>query len=181
MTFEQELAGLKAITLRQPWAWMLFHGKDVENRSRNTKHRGPLLVHAGLGCTEAEYEQALDFAFGVPAELRRFGVRGSEVGFRRYIPPLEGLQRGGVVGIMWVDGTSYTELSDPAEQGWTHTWRFPAQYAWKLGGVLELPFVECSGARGFWRPPVWVLAQYRQYHGLELWFRAQRERQRQAG
>ena len=36
------------LTVRQPWAWAIIHaGKDVENRSWRTKHRGLLLIHAG--------------------------------------------------------------------------------------------------------------------------------------
>lgn len=37
---------MKAITIRQPWAWLIFHGKDVENRSWRTNHQGPLAIHA---------------------------------------------------------------------------------------------------------------------------------------
>lgn len=41
---------LRALTVRQPWAWAIIHGgKDIENRSWNTKHRGPLVIHAGMG------------------------------------------------------------------------------------------------------------------------------------
>jgi len=40
---------LKALTIRQPWAQLIIYGiKDVENRSWQTKYRGPLLIHAGL-------------------------------------------------------------------------------------------------------------------------------------
>lgn len=40
---------MKAITVRQPWAWLIVNGhKDIENRSWATAHRGPLLIHAGL-------------------------------------------------------------------------------------------------------------------------------------
>ena len=36
------------LTIRQPWAWAIAHaGKDIENRSWATRHRGPLLIHAG--------------------------------------------------------------------------------------------------------------------------------------
>lgn len=39
---------LKALTVRQPWAWAIFAaGKDIENRTWATQHRGPLLIHAG--------------------------------------------------------------------------------------------------------------------------------------
>ncbi len=41
---------MKAITLRQPWAWaVIFAGKDVENRSWYTHYRGPVAIHAGMG------------------------------------------------------------------------------------------------------------------------------------
>src|SRR4051812_33426466 len=36
-----------ALSVRQPWAWGIIHGpKRIENRSRRTNHRGPLLIHA---------------------------------------------------------------------------------------------------------------------------------------
>ncbi|HVO28018.1 MAG TPA: ASCH domain-containing protein [Candidatus Margulisiibacteriota bacterium] len=38
---------MKAITIKQPWAWAIFAGKDIENRSWYTHYRGPLLIHAG--------------------------------------------------------------------------------------------------------------------------------------
>jgi len=39
---------MKAISVRQPWAFLLSNGfKDVENRTWSTKHRGPFLIHAG--------------------------------------------------------------------------------------------------------------------------------------
>lgn len=38
---------MRAITVRQPWAWAILHAdKDVENRSWTTDYRGPLLIHA---------------------------------------------------------------------------------------------------------------------------------------
>lgn len=42
---------IRALTVRQPWAWAIIHGgKDVENRSRNIArgHRGPVAIHAGI-------------------------------------------------------------------------------------------------------------------------------------
>lgn len=38
---------MKAISIRQPWAWLIVEGvKPVENRSWATRYRGPLLIHA---------------------------------------------------------------------------------------------------------------------------------------
>lgn len=37
----------KVLSLHGPWAWAILHaGKDVENRTWGTRHRGPLLLHA---------------------------------------------------------------------------------------------------------------------------------------
>lgn len=36
-----------AITVRQPWASAIMHlGKNIENRTWNTKHRGKIYIHA---------------------------------------------------------------------------------------------------------------------------------------
>jgi hypothetical protein len=38
---------VKALSFWQPWGWLVVSGlKDVDNRPRGTKYRGPLLVHA---------------------------------------------------------------------------------------------------------------------------------------
>src|SRR2546423_12295348 len=43
----RQLKALRALSLRQPWAWLVVNGyKDIENRSWRTNHRGPLLIHA---------------------------------------------------------------------------------------------------------------------------------------
>jgi len=63
---------MKAISVRQPWAWAIIHaGKDIENRSWKTNYRGPLLIHAGAnydadavlpGGVRAPAKDALDFS-----------------------------------------------------------------------------------------------------------------------
>jgi hypothetical protein len=40
---------LRVLSFRQPWASLVLDGKDVENRSWRTNHRGLLVVHASLG------------------------------------------------------------------------------------------------------------------------------------
>jgi hypothetical protein len=38
---------MKVLSVRQCWAWAIFHaGKDVENRTWRTHYRGPLGIHA---------------------------------------------------------------------------------------------------------------------------------------
>ena len=49
---------MKALSVRQPWAWAIMHaGKDVENRTRITRYRGPLAIHA-TKCTRDQYARA---------------------------------------------------------------------------------------------------------------------------
>jgi hypothetical protein len=46
---------IKAITLNPFWAWAVCHaGKNVENRTQKTHHRGPLAIHAGQGNPRAD-------------------------------------------------------------------------------------------------------------------------------
>lgn len=47
---------MKAISVKQPWAWALFHGKPVENRVWPTNFRGELLIHASKNFDEEGVE-----------------------------------------------------------------------------------------------------------------------------
>jgi hypothetical protein len=38
---------MKVLTIKNPWAYLIVYcGKDIENRTWETKYRGPLLIHA---------------------------------------------------------------------------------------------------------------------------------------
>jgi len=39
---------MKALSIRQPWAWAILHGKDIENRTWTTRFRGRFLIHTGI-------------------------------------------------------------------------------------------------------------------------------------
>jgi hypothetical protein len=38
---------MRCLTVQQPWAWAIFNGKDIENRTQLWRYRGPLAIHAG--------------------------------------------------------------------------------------------------------------------------------------
>lgn len=58
---------MKALSVRQPWAWALVAGwKDVENRTWRTSHRGLLLIHAGKRW-DPEGKRLIERLLGVPA------------------------------------------------------------------------------------------------------------------
>ena len=72
---------MKTLTVRQPWAWAIIHGsKRIENRSRPTKYRGPLLIHAGQ--TRAEFKDS-DYSQLMPG-----------------LPPVDDLPFGAIIGVV---------------------------------------------------------------------------------
>ena len=143
---------MRALTLRQPWAWMVvFGGKRIENRVWNTHLRGEFLIHAGLGMTLQEYNNAMDFAFGVFMDERTFYLPDSETPFGQCqtpFPAFNDLQRGGIIGkATLVDVLPRLPMGN---RGWNHDWRMEGQYGYVLKDVQALPFQKCSGARKFW-------------------------------
>lgn len=76
---EQDLQGLTALSIRQPWASLMFHSyggnrlKDIENRTWTSpgyrplrEHRGPTAIHSSGTMTQYEYEVAMEFVNGLP-------------------------------------------------------------------------------------------------------------------
>ena len=113
---------MKAISIRQPWAWLIVNGyKDVENRTWYTSHRGPLLICAS---------KALDPCFD---EIRR-DVLAQGVEF----PDAQHIERGGVVGQVTV-ADCVTESSSE--------W-FNGPYGFVLEDAQPLPFQPCKGRLG---------------------------------
>ena len=116
-----------ALSIRQPWAWLIIHaGKDIENRSWPTHRRGRVLVHASKGMTRAEYEAAYDF------------VR-CDVDSKIAMPTFESLQRGGVIGEVEI-----ADCVTCSKSPW-----FCGPYGFVLKNPKPLPFHPFKGALGF--------------------------------
>jgi hypothetical protein len=135
----------KALTIRQPWAWLIIHGpKRIENRSWPTSYRGRFAVHAAKGMTREEYRCAVDFA-------------REEADYDGHIPAFEELQRGGIIGAANLVSCSATAQGFLDEDRWA----IQGQYGFGLADVSALPFVPCAGALGWWNVPPAVLDQLR--------------------
>lgn len=69
---------MKTLSVRQPWAWaILFAGKDIENRTWATIHRGPLAIHAGKTYDHDGRDFIEnDMGITVPDDLPRGGIVG---------------------------------------------------------------------------------------------------------
>jgi len=153
---------MKALSIRQPWAWLIVRPdltgaaraaavasgelKDIENRGWPTKCRGRVLIHAAKGMTRAEYEDGQDPLW-------------SSGGPTIELPPLEQLERGGIVGVTTIDA-----CVSPADR--TSLWHMGSAFGFRLIDTKPLPFIPCRGALGFFNVPADVAAQLRQMHDL---------------
>ena len=69
----------KALSIRQPWAWLIAHGyKDIENRTWHTNFKGNFYIHSPLKVDDLAYE--IFKATNIP------------------VPNIEQLKTGGIVG-----------------------------------------------------------------------------------
>ena len=119
------LGHLKAISIRQPWAWLVANGhKEIENRIWATHIRGPVLIHAGLSMS--------DFTvYELDSIKKEYRVK----------VPLK-LHTGGIVGV--------AEIVDCVEKH-RSKW-FDGPYGWVLANARPLPFRSCLGKLKFFEP-----------------------------
>lgn len=58
---------MKAITIKQPWATLIVEGyKEYEFRTRKTKYRGEILIHAGKSVDKKAMERFKDLNLEYP-------------------------------------------------------------------------------------------------------------------
>ncbi|MFL8988630.1 ASCH domain-containing protein [Pseudomonas sp. QLc11A] len=124
---------MKALSIRQPWAWLIIHGgKNIENRTWHTKHRGRFLVHAAKGMTNEEYCDGLEFA-----------MRAGDIQLLRDFPTAQEMQRGGIIGSV--------ELVDSLDIS-TSPW-YMGEKAFLLREPKPLPFTPLKGRLNFFEVP----------------------------
>lgn len=74
----------KMITVRQPWAWAIFHaGKDIENRT--WRYCGPLLICAGRKTDPEGYAFLAQLGIEVPDLTDQMGVIAGRVEVEGYV------------------------------------------------------------------------------------------------
>jgi len=122
------LKKLKAISIRQPWAWLVVNGyKDIENRTWFTKLRGPVLIHAGANTEDLQ------------PEVKKYIERKLKV---THLP--DAFQIGGIIGIV--------TTADCVERH--HSRWFNGLFGWVLADARRLPFKVCKGQLNFFKPDV---------------------------
>lgn len=138
---------MRAISIRQPWAWLIIRPdltdpvertkaiaagliKDIENRDWGTKLRERVLVHASKGMTRAEYE---DVAYWLRIEFN----------YEIELPPIDKLQRGGIIGSVEI-----VDCVSSSQSKW-----FFGHYGFVLNDAQPLPFMPYTGSLGFFNVP----------------------------
>ncbi len=86
-----DINGLQAISIRQPWAWLVVNGyKDIENRDWKTDYRGRILIHVGRQMDPQWGGQMRHYLEGLarcqlPQKLPGGGILGEVISqWRRY-------------------------------------------------------------------------------------------------
>lgn len=153
---------LRALTIIQPWAHLIVHGrKRVENRTWEPAARGLrvgdyLAIHAGMAVDLSHWDRAYEVVpeeeplalrelvaggvFIMPERARRDFIRGRV--------PL-----GAVVGVARLADVEDEEPDD--DPYWCGPW------GWRLDEVVAIEPVLCKGAQGLWTLPPEVLATVR--------------------
>ena len=72
---------MRALSIRQPWAWLVVNGfKDIENRTWSTGFRGRIYVHAGQRMVADDYPEQREYisraGIVIPFNLGRGAIVG---------------------------------------------------------------------------------------------------------
>lgn len=147
----------RGLTIRQPWAFAIAEGfKTVENRSRRTTYRGPLLIHAGL--THDRTVPIVRYSRDAAVRLDELGGSGNFWEARVMIPsvlykPHATLALGAVIATARLAGCHQ------AADGCCAPWGFPDSWHWELADVQPLrTAVPRAGALTLWKADEGLLA-----------------------
>jgi len=120
-----------ALSLRQPWAWLVRMGfKDVENRNWKTNYRGKFFVHAAKEMTREEYDACQRICRACPT------------GFEIELPVAETLVRGAII--------AEAQIVDCVMEH--HSKWFTGKFGFVLRNVHRVEVRPCRGALGFFNP-----------------------------
>jgi hypothetical protein len=102
------------LSVWQPWAWAIFHGKPIENRNWPTPYRGRLLIHSAKNTSEVEEVlRLLQFEF-------------------KLIPPPGSLIYGCILGFVELHACTWSSTRS------TCGWGAPGCYHWHLRNPVLL-------------------------------------------
>ncbi len=130
---------MKALSLTEPMAWAIFHGKDVENRRWPTKVRGRVYIHASKGFDEVHYTF--------------IALEGMACLLDEPLPEPEDFVHGAIIGEVDIVACLYYP---PDELARLHSpWAMPGQYQFVLENAVEyVKPIPCKGMLRFFEPRI---------------------------
>jgi len=177
---------MKALTLKQPWAWAVAHaGKDVENRTwkpHNYLIGQRIAIHSGMSFDDDEMNEVICLSGAAPKNyLPPEAYAGGEMTIRGLLRPGAIVALATVAG--WVTGCmyetrmfagNYLGAAPMAVRKARHSKWFTGPYGWLLTDVITLPeLISCKGQQGLWDVPPEVEAEInRQIRGMDILNRA---------
>lgn len=119
---------LKALSIIQPWAeCILNYGKNIENRSWDTKYRGFVAVHSSGKSDKSRFEDCEDE-------------------YRLRITP-EDVDFGAIIGFAEIVDVVTSRTLSRSTKKW-----FQGDYGFHLKNIIKLKKpVKAKGALGFWK------------------------------
>lgn len=132
---------VKALSVRQPWAWAIARGhKPVENRSWTTAYRGPLLIHASMRIDLDACESPL---------IRDAGWHPDD--------PVAAI--GAIIAVVDLMTICSATVADPSSTCPCGRWSQPGRHHWHVAGPRVPPRpILALGRLGLWEPPDALLA-----------------------
>lgn len=137
--FKDEIEPLKALSIKQPWAWLIVNGyKDLENRKALKHLKGTFLIHAGASFDLNGFVWVKDNNTKGVLNIPHDSV------FRDMFDT--DFEKGGIVGYVEFNG-SVQESDSP----WFAGEGFNGLVITK---AHTLPFVPCKGQQGVFYPEI---------------------------
>ena len=121
---------MKALSMTQPMAWAVFHGKDVENRKWRSRYLGTLLIHASKRFDKKHYRWIVDndnrLCRFIPEDYSPVFVQGALIGICTVVANVSNH------GSRWFTGPYAFVLKDQRE------FETPIPYKGQLG-LFDVP------------------------------------------
>lgn len=162
-------APMKALTVRQPWATLIALGiKRIETRTRDTKHRGPLAIHAAatMPCRIGQRLRLGDFEVERDSRTGLL-LRSDTLAWPYRLPVRE------IVALTTLFQTRSTDSGEhsPDEREITLGDHTPGWWAWSLSSVVPVRHSPVlRGQLGIWTVPptaAATIAAQDSYHRTE--------------
>lgn len=172
---------MRAITLKQPWAYAVCHlGKQIENRDKRPPLgliRQRVAIHAGLASDDSALTRMFDRGIVLtpdghsPSNAPRGCVVATArlVGYGVYLDDKDSTRRGLMIRQSDLDDEDHTATLAVCTREQIKRWYIEGNVAHVYDDVCVLPEpVPCKGALGYWQLPADVEAEVLRQEALSF-------------